>query len=156
MNVGTEVDLGAVDRALAGTDVTVLSGVDRVELVAFRRVLATGGEEFLGTVYTEAEREHCAGRVERLAARFAAKEAASKSLGTGFRGLGPSEIEVVSEETGEPRLVLHGRARDRARVLGVTSMSVSLTHTAAVAEAFVVALAARDVIDQSVRKESTL
>lgn len=156
MRVRTDVDLGAVERALAGTGMTVRSGVDLVELAVFRRVLATGGEEFLATVYTETEREHCAGRVERLAARFAAKEAASKALGTGLRGVGPFEIEVVSEENGEPRLVLHGRARDRARLLGVISMSVSLTHAAAVAEAFVVALAAQDVTDEPVRKECTL
>lgn len=117
------------------------AGVDQVELEEFTRILATGGDEFLGTVYTDAEREHCGGRLERLAARFAAKEAATKALGTGLRGIGPREIEVESEANGRPRLRLHGRAHDRAQALGITSVSVSLTHTQTAAVAFVVALA---------------
>jgi holo-[acyl-carrier protein] synthase len=77
-----------------------------------------------------------------LATRFAAKEAASKALGTGLRDIGLLEIEVVSEANGRPRLEFHGRARDRARELGITSMAVSLTDTQTAAVAFVVALAA--------------
>lgn len=117
------------------------AGVDRVELEEFSRILTTGGDEFLGTVYTDGERDHCGGRLDRLAARFAAKEAAAKALGTGLRGVGPRKIEVVSETNGRPRLRLHGRAHDRAQVLGITSLSVSLTHTRTAAVAFVVALA---------------
>jgi holo-[acyl-carrier protein] synthase len=135
------------------------AGVDQVELEEFGRILATGGAEFLGTVYTDSEREHCAGRLERLAVRFAAKEAATKALGTGLRGIGPSEIEVVTEANGHPRLRLHGRAHDRARALGITSMSVSLTHTQTAAVAFVVALAAPTNTTDSpmpLRKESRL
>jgi len=140
-----------------GQHLAIYAGVDRVELEAFRRILATGGDDLLGAVYTELEREHCCGRVERLATRFAAKEAATKALGTGLRGIGPTEIEVVSEANGQPRLRLHGRARERATALRITSMSVSLTRTSIAAEAFVVALAADEpVIDSSLRKESTL
>jgi holo-[acyl-carrier protein] synthase len=134
-------------------------GVDQVELEEFSRILATGGDEFLATVYTECERDHCAGRIERLAARFAAKEAASKALGTGLRGIGPREIEIVSEANGRPRLSLHGRAHDRAQALGIQSASVSLTHTRTAVVAFVVALApSANTVDSSVplSKESRL
>lgn len=116
------------------------AGVDQVELEEFGRILAIGGDEFLETVYTNGERDHCNGCLERLATRFAAKEAATKVLGTGLRGIGPQEIEVVSERSGRPQLRLYGRARDRAHSLGITSMSVSMTHTHAAAVAFVVAL----------------
>jgi holo-[acyl-carrier protein] synthase len=116
------------------------AGVDQVELEEFSRILAAGGDEFLGTVYTDGERAYCGGRLERLAARFAAKEATTKALGTGLRGIGPREIEVVSDANGRPRIRFHGRAHDRAKTLGLTSISVSLTHTRAAAVAFVVAL----------------
>lgn len=133
------------DDMLAGLGERIRVGVDRVEMADFRLILTTGGDKFLSTVYTNEERDYCDGRVDRLATRFAAKEAVSKALGTGLRGISFTEIEVVSEENGQPRLCLHGRARDRGHALGITSMSVSLTHTSVAAEAFVVALV-RDVI----------
>jgi holo-[acyl-carrier protein] synthase len=144
-----------VDDLMLGEEIH--AGVDQVELEEFSRILAAGGDEFLGTVYTDEERAYCAGRLERLAARFAAKEAATKALGTGLRGIGPREIEVVSDANGRPRLRLHGRAHDRAQALGLTSMSVSLTHTRTAAVAFVVALG--DLVNTSdslspLRKES--
>lgn len=148
-----------VDAALLGNveDSGIHVGVDRVELAEFRQILAAGGDEFLGTVYTDSERDHCGGRVERLATRFVAKEAATKALGTGLRGVGPREIEVVSEANGQPRLQLHGRARERAMALRIKSMSVSLTHTSTAAEAFVVAVAAdATATDSSPGKESRL
>jgi len=125
-----------------GEGQSVRAGVDRIELESFGRILAAGGVEFMTSTYTDAERDHCAGRVERLATRFAAKEAASKALGTGFRGISPSEIEIVSEASGQPELRLRGRALDRAAAIRVTSIAISLTHTAVAAEAFVVAVVA--------------
>jgi holo-[acyl-carrier protein] synthase len=124
--------------AFPGNDADIHAGVDMVDLGEFRRILAVGGEGFLVTVYTEQERAHCDGRLGRLATRFAAKEAASKALGTGFRGIGPLDIEVVSDANGRPGLVFHGRARDRAEAVGVTSVSVSLSDTKSAAVAFVV------------------
>jgi holo-[acyl-carrier protein] synthase len=131
----------------------IRAGVDRVELAEFDRILAMAGDGFLAAVYTDGERHDCSGRLERLATRFAAKEAASKALGTGLRGVMLREIEVVSEAIGQPRLQLHGRARDRADALGIVSMSVSLTHTSMVGEAFVVALTA-GAAETPLRKES--
>ena len=137
----TETTLAqAVDDLMLGAE--VYAGVDQVELEEFSRILATGGDEFLAAVYTDRERDHCGGRLERLAAQFAAKEAVTKALGTGLRGIGLREIEVVSEANGRPRLRLRGRADDRAKAVGFTSLSVSLTHTEIAAVAFVVALTA--------------
>lgn len=147
-------DLGRV--LLDRHDETIHVGVDRVELEEFGRVLALGGEEFLASVYTSEERAHCKGRVEKLATRFAAKEAASKALGTGLRAIGLAEVEVVTAPNGQPRLRLHGRAKDRAAALGISSISVSLTHTSMVAEAFVVALATNPPMTDTLPKESRL
>lgn len=131
----------------------VRAGVDRVELTDFRRTLAAAGDGLLEHVFTAQEIAYCEGRVCRLAARFAAKEAVAKVLGTGFRGIGWREVEVLMSPHGEPHLVLHDRARDRADRLGVRSFGMSLTHTATAAEAFVVALCAGPDADQSIREE---
>jgi holo-[acyl-carrier protein] synthase len=138
----------------AGMDVRV--GVDRVELAEFKRVMETGGGPFLDSVFTGRELAHCGGRLDRLAARFAAKEAATKALGTGIRGLSLSEIEVVSHASGQPELRLVGRASDRAAELGVTSISVSLTHTSSTAEAFVVALVNSNTLNSTTHKETSV
>ena len=134
----------------------VRAGVDRVELAEFRRVMTTGGGPFLRTVFTERELAHCCGRLNRLAARFAAKEAATKALGTGLRGLSLAEIEVISHPSGQPELRLAGRAADRAAELGVSSISVSLTHTSRAAEAFVVALVSSNTLNSTTHKETPL
>lgn len=133
----------------------VRAGVDRVELDEFRRGVDVAGDRFVERTFTPAEIAHCAGRVDRLATRFAAKEAVAKMLGTGMRGLSWREVEVVTSAHGEPHLVLHNRARDRADVLGVTSISVSLTHTAVAVEAFVVALCTAPDAEQWIREETS-
>ena len=134
----------------------VRAGVDRVELAEFKRVMETGGGPFLDSVFTGRELARCGGRLDRLAARFAAKEAATKALGTGIRGLSLSEIEVVSHASGQPELRLAGRASDRAAELGVTSVSVSLTHTSSTAEAFVVALVNSNTPNSTTHKETSV
>ena len=133
----------------------VRAGVDRVELGEFQHTLDVAGDGFLERVFTPAEIVFCAGRVNRLATRFAAKEAVAKVLGTGFRGLGCQEIEVHTSPHGEPHVVLHDRARARAEHLGITSMSISLTHTAVAAEAFVVALCTGTDTEQCIREETS-
>jgi len=132
----------------------VRAGVDRVELDEFQRTVNVAGEGFLERTFTPEEIAFCAGRVNRLATRFAAKEAVAKVLGTGFRGLGWQEVEVLTSPHGEPHVVLHDRARNRADHLGMRSIGVSLTHTTVAAEAFVVALCTGPYAEQSIQEET--
>ena len=89
-------------------------------------------------VFTPAEVAFCRGRVPELAARFAAKEATMKALGTGVRGVGWRDIEVLPNRRGKPLLLLHGRAARRAEALGLTDLDVTLTTAREFAAAFVV------------------
>ncbi|CAN5381072.1 holo-ACP synthase [soil metagenome] len=130
----------------------VAVGVDIIEISRIERVLNIYGERFLNRVYTERERERYRTRVQELAARFAAKEATSKALGTGIVGIRWREMEVLPNRRGKPVLILHGRAKERAEMLGLTDFSVSLTHSRGDAMAFVVAIrsdaAREDDLDQ--------
>ncbi len=118
----------------------VAAGTDIIEIARIQRVLDDFGERFLRKVYTERERERYRGRVSELAARFAAKEATSKALGTGIRGIRWKEMEILSNRRGKPILVLHGGAAERAARLGLIAFDVSLTHSRTDAMAFVVGL----------------
>lgn len=118
----------------------VAAGVDIIEIARIERTLADFGERFLRRVYTERERERYGTRPSELAARFAAKEATSKALGTGIRGIRWREMEVLSNRRGKPVLVLHGGAAERAANLGLVAFDISLTHSRTDAMAFVVAL----------------
>ncbi len=115
-------------------------GVDIIEIARIQRTLADFGDRFLMRVYTNRERERYGSRVSELAARFAAKEATSKALGTGIRGIRWREMEVLSNRRGKPVLILHGSAAERAKTLGLVAFDVSLTHSRTEAMAFVVAL----------------
>ena len=126
----------------------IRAGVDRVELAEFRRTLRVAGPGFVQRIYTSAEIGFCHGRVERLATRFAAKEAVAKVLGTGIRGVGWHEIEIVTTAAGQPSISLHRRAAARAEQLGMSSLALSLSHTSTVAEAFAVALCTAPEISQ--------
>ncbi len=119
----------------------VFSGVDLVELERFRRVVERHAAGLQRRVFTPREWALCRGRVACLALRFAAKEAASKALGTGIGPVGWQEMEILSDEQGAPVLYLHGRAQERARALGWRTWSVSLSDTRRYAVAMVVALA---------------
>ncbi|MGH2531340.1 MAG: holo-ACP synthase [Thermomicrobiales bacterium] len=129
----------------------VAVGVDIIEIERIQRALDDFGERFLRRVYTEQERDRYRHRVSELAARFAAKEATSKVLGTGIRGIRWREMEVLPNRRGKPVLVLHGRAAERAAMLGLTDFSVSLTHSRRDAMAFVVGLKARPTAGATVR-----
>jgi holo-[acyl-carrier protein] synthase len=124
--------------------VTPLSvGVDIIEIERIKQVLQRHGERFLRRVYTEAEIAYCRGRVPELAARFAAKEAMSKALGTGIvgrEGIFWREVEVLPDARGKPLIHLHGRAQDRAQSLGLKKFAISLSHSQEHAVAFVVAM----------------
>lgn len=115
-------------------------GVDIIEIARIERTLADFGERFLRRVFTERERARFQSRPSELAARFAAKEATSKALGTGIRGIRWREMEVLSNGRGKPVLILHGSAAERAELLGLVSFDVSLTHSRTDAMAFVVGM----------------
>jgi holo-[acyl-carrier protein] synthase len=124
-------------------DVMLSTGVDIVEIPRIRRVVERYGPRFLERIYTPGEIAYCRGRAPNLAARFAAKEAVMKALGTGVRGVGWKDIEVVRAASGAPGILLHGRAEARAQRLGVLEMSLSLSHSREYAVAFVVAQSRR-------------
>ncbi len=123
------------------------TGVDFIEIDRVAGVLERYGERFLRRIFTPAEIAYCRGRAPNLAARFAAKEAVMKSLGTGFRGVGWRDVEVVRAPSGAPSPRLHGRARRRAERLGVTEIAISLSHSRGFA--MVVAVASRPDTDET-------
>lgn len=138
---------GLVRPAPAGTDETSLlplgggpsTGIDIIEIPRIERVVRRYGERFLQRVYTEAEQALYRGRVPELAARFAAKEAVSKALGTGIWGIRWREMEILPDMRGKPLVYLHGAAAARARELNLRHFAVSLSHSRELAMAVVVA-----------------
>jgi len=117
----------------------VKTGIDIIEIPRIQAALDRHGDRFLQRVFTSAEVEECRGRAAALAIRFAAKEAAVKALGTGIGPVGWREVETLHKRSGEPYLVLHGRASLVAESLGLTSWAVSLSHSQENAIAVVVA-----------------
>ncbi len=117
-------------------------GIDIIEIERVGQVLAKHGQRFLERVYTPRERERYGTRVQELAARFAAKEATMKALGTGIVGIKWREIEILPDRRGKPLVFLHGAARERADRIGMTTWAISLTHSRRLACAMVVALSA--------------
>ena len=115
-------------------------GADLVEVRRIALLVARYGERFTARVFTPGELAACGGRAESLAARWAAKEAVAKALGTGIGAVAWQEIEVVSGEGGCPGLRLHGRARLTADERGLTRWALSLAHDGGMALAFVVAI----------------
>ncbi|MEX2431346.1 MAG: holo-ACP synthase [Dehalococcoidia bacterium] len=115
-------------------------GVDVVEIDRVAAALARFGERFLQRVYTPGEIAYCRDRAPQLAARFVAKEAVMKALGTGTRGVGWREVEVTRKRSGEPSVALHGRAAERATILGITRIAISLSHSRNYAVASVVGI----------------
>ena len=118
------------------------SGVDLCEVERMREAMERHGERFKNRVFTDREiayAESKANRFERYAARFAAKEAGMKALGTGWRGgLGWRDLEVTNLATGRPTLAFHGKAAEIAAKLGIRNVALSLTHTADQAMAMVI------------------
>jgi len=118
------------------------TGIDIAEVGRIRETIKRHGERFLKRVFTEGEIQYCeskANRVERYAARFAAKEAGMKAIGTGWNnGVRWRDIEVARKPGGRPTLVLHGKAAEFAAKLGTTNIALSLTHTAEQAMAQVI------------------
>lgn len=95
-------------------------------------------QRFIQRVYTEREREQVGDEDQGLIARFAAKEAVSKALGTGIGPVSWQEIEILERPSGAPYVILHGKAKAIADAMGLTHWSISLSHSRSHAVAFVV------------------
>jgi holo-[acyl-carrier protein] synthase len=110
------------------------TGIDIAEVPRVAEAIERYGQRFLQRIFTEGEIRYCeskANRVERYAARFAAKEAGMKALGTGWNhGVRWRDIEVRRQPGGRPTLEFHGKAGEFASNMGVTYIALSLTHTA--------------------------
>jgi holo-[acyl-carrier protein] synthase len=113
-------------------------GIDIIKVDRIQASLERFGERFTKRVLTDPERRYVRGRPETMAGRWAAKEAVSKVLGLGVRGIGWRDIEIERLPTGQPSVRLHGRAAVRAEQLGMDRIAVSISHESdyAVAIAF--------------------
>jgi len=118
-------------------------GTDLIEIARIEKSVARFGDHFLDRVFTSGEIAYCRQKkhaAESLAARFAAKEAGAKALGTGIsRGITWKEIEVRRNPGERPTLHFSGRAAERAKQMGVKRLSLSLSHSRDVAFAVVIA-----------------
>ena len=126
----------------------IAHGIDLVDRPRIEQMVERHGERFLNRVFTEKEQAYANAnkdRMEKLAGRFAAKEAVLKLIGTGWRGkIAWTDIEVVNNPAGQPEVTLCGEVEKLARRMSVTHISVSITHTANFAIASAVALAGSD------------
>lgn len=117
-------------------------GIDLVAVSRIEEAARRHGERFLKRIFTESEVAYCARHPQparHWAARFAAKEAGMKALGTGWSaGITFKSIEVVNLASGQPTLVLHGASAERARAMGATNAMVTITHDGGFAMACVV------------------
>jgi holo-[acyl-carrier protein] synthase len=116
------------------------AGTDLIEINRIAGVIERHGERFLSRVFTYNELTACQGRVDSLAARWAAKEAVAKALGTGIGQVSWREIEVVHDDRHCPSLRLHGAAAALAEERGLTQWAISLAHDGGFSLAFVVAI----------------
>ena len=115
------------------------TGVDLIEIARIEEVVARHGKHYLQRVFTPAELEYCGKRTESLAGRFAAKEAVAKALGSGIGDVTWTDIEILGDELRAPVLRLYGAAERKANELGLTTWSVSISHSQSHSVAFVVA-----------------
>ena len=120
----------------------IYTGIDIIEISRIAEVARRYPKRFLEKIYTPGERAYSRGRAPQLASRFAAKEAVMKALGTGVRGVGWREIEVVRPRGRAPEIVLHGRAQAKAQEIGIVRTALSLSHSRDYAVASVVAITA--------------
>ena len=123
----------------------VAHGIDLVDCPRIEDMIKRHSERFVNRVFTEAEQAYAESNrnnIEKLAGRFAAKEAILKLMGTGWRGkIAWTDIEVINNDVGQPEVTLSGEVRKIADKLGIEHISVSITHTANFAIASAIALA---------------
>jgi len=126
----------------------VSHGIDLVDCPRIEEMIKRHGERFIKRVFTAAEQAYAGANkneVEKLAGRFAAKEAILKLIGTGWRGkIAWTDIEIINNPAGQPEVTLGGEVRKIADKLGIKHISVSITHTANFAIASAVALTAKE------------
>ncbi len=123
----------------------IAHGIDLVDCPRIEQMIERHGERFIKRVFTETEQAYAEANkneVEKLAGRFAAKEAILKLIGTGWRGkIAWTDIEIINNAAGQPEVTLGGEVKKIADKLGIKHISVSITHTANFAIASAVALA---------------
>ncbi|MCS7087885.1 MAG: holo-ACP synthase [Thermoflexales bacterium] len=129
-------------------NVVLVTGVDILHVPRMAAAIERYGERLLQRLFTWQEQRYCSGRAERLAARFAAKEAVGKALGVGMRtlareGVGWHEVEVVNDDHGQPTVRLYGHAAALAQQRGVVQWALSLAHEREYAIAVAVGLGVR-------------
>jgi holo-[acyl-carrier protein] synthase len=122
--------------------VKIASGVDLVDIERFQAALNRHGSRFLERIFTETEMVEAGEHMASLAARFAAKEAVAKALGTGIGPVSWREIEIRRGSARQPVLLLHGAAAQLAAELGLTEWSISLSHSQETAVAVAIAAGA--------------
>jgi holo-[acyl-carrier protein] synthase len=122
----------------------VLHGIDLVDFPRIEEMINRHGSHFLDRIFTQTEQQQAnaiKNKVERLAGRFAAKEAILKMLGTGWRGkIAWTDIEIVNNQLGQPQVTLSGEVKKIASNLDIEDVSLSITHTANFVIASAVAL----------------
>ena len=116
------------------------TGIDIIEIERFKESVSRQGDKFLKRVFTNQELLDCGDRLESLAARFAAKEAASKALGCGIGKVTWLDLEITKNDENQPGITLHGTALELAESLNLNTWSISLSHSDEIAIAIVVAL----------------
>jgi holo-[acyl-carrier protein] synthase len=114
-------------------------GVDLIDIDRIVALLGRFPDRFRQRVLTDGEARYCGTKVERIAGRWAAKEAISKVLGLGVRGVGWREIEILPNRAGAPQVTLHRRAAARAAALGLDDVTVTISHERRMAVAVAVA-----------------
>ena len=107
----------------------LITGVDIIEIKRVKKVSVRYGERFHNRIFTNSELAYCRGRAPQLASRFAAKEAVMKALGTGTRGVSWKDIEVKRQRGMAPYIELHRRALKRATQIGLSDLTLSLSHS---------------------------
>ena len=126
----------------------VAHGIDLVDRPRIKQMVQRHGQRFLNRVYTPKEQQYAEShrdKIEKLAGRFAAKEAVLKLMGTGWIGkIAWTDIEVINNSAGQPEVTITGEVQRIAKKLGITQISVSITHTANFAIASAIALADAD------------
>ena len=126
----------------------VAHGIDLVDFGRIEQMMARHGDRFIDRIFTPAEQNYAnanRNRVEKLAGRFAAKEAILKLLGTGWRGkIAWTDIEVVNDHLGRPLVTISGEVKAIADKLGIGQISISITHTSNFAIASAVAITNND------------